>query len=206
MEGTDFLDFVSSLSRIKMIPRSGWISHGVSLQDVESVADHSFATAALAMLLADLEVANGRKINTERVLRLALLHDLPEALTFDISKAYLEYLGRRGQSIKSELEQAAWRHLIKGVGNGEVRKLYSRLQSEFDAEETVESRIVHAADRLDILIQIEEYHRRGYPKAIFADLWKSTSKKFQGSNLPSANELYKTAARSYRKSLSSTVK
>ena len=88
-----FLNFVSSLSRIKMIPRSGWISHGISLRDVESVADHSFSTTVLAMWLADLEVSNGRRVNLERVLRLALLHDLPEALTFDISKSYLEYLG-----------------------------------------------------------------------------------------------------------------
>ena len=67
------LDFVSSLGKLKMIPRSGWISHGISLQDVESVADHSFSTTVLAMLLTDLEVANGRRINIERVLRLALL-------------------------------------------------------------------------------------------------------------------------------------
>ncbi len=202
VEGIGVLDFVSGLSRIKMIPRSGWISHGVSLQDVESVADHSFSTTVLAMLLADLEVANGRKVNVERVLRLALLHDLPETLTFDISKTYLEYLGRRGQSIKSELEQAAWKHLIKGIEKGAIRTRYAQLQSEFNAESTMESRIVHAADRLDILLQILEYRRRGYPKVILADLWKSTSKKLQGSKLSSANKLYKMAARLYRNNAS----
>ena len=202
VEGERFLDFVSSLSRIKMIPRSGWISHGVSLQDVESVADHSFSTTVLAMLLADLEAANGRKVNIERVLRLALLHDLPETLTFDISKTYLEYLGRRGQSIKSELEQAAWKHLIKGIEKGAIRTRYAQLQLEFNAERTIESRIVHAADRLDMLLQIVEYRRRGYPKVILADLWKSTSKKLQGSKLSSANKLYRMAATLYRNSAS----
>ena len=197
-----FLDFVSSLGRVKMIPRSGWISHGISLQEVESVADHSFSTAVLAMLLADLEVANGRRINIERVLRLALLHDLPEALTFDISKSYLEYLGMRGEAIKSELEQAAWKHLIKGIEKGAIRKRYTRLQSEFNAEQTVESMIVHAADRLDLLLQIVEYRRRGYPKAILADLWKSTSQKLRGSKLSSVKKLYKMAARLYKNNAS----
>jgi putative hydrolase of HD superfamily len=182
-----------------MIPRSGWVSHGVSLQDVESVADHSFSTSVLAMLIADFEVANGRKINTERVLRLALLHDLPEALTFDISKSYLEYLGIRGEAIKSELEQAAWKHLMKGMEKGANKKRYAQLQSEFNAEQTIESTIVHAADRLDILLQIVEYRRRGYPKAILADLWKSTSKKLQGSKLSSVGKLHKMAARRYKK-------
>lgn len=197
-----FLDFVSSLSKVKMIPRSGWISHGVSLQEVESVADHSFSTTVLAMLLADLEVANGRRINIERVLRLALLHDLPEALTFDLSKSYLEYLGMRGEAIKSELEQAAWKHLIKGIEKGAIRKRYAQLQSEFDAEETIESMIVHAADRLDILLQVVEYRRKGYPKAILADLWKSTSKKLQGSKLSSVKKLYKMAIRLYKSNVS----
>jgi len=197
-----FLDFVSSLNRAKMIPRSGWISHGISLQDVESVADHSFSTTVLAMLLADLEVANGRRINLERVLRLALLHDLPEALTFDISKSYLEYLGKRGEAIKSELEQAAWKHLIKDVEKGTIRKCYDQLQSEFNAEKTIESMIVHAADRLDLILQIVEYRRRGYSKAILADLWKSTSRKLRGSKLVSVKKLYKLAARLYQSNIS----
>jgi putative hydrolase of HD superfamily len=154
------------------------------------------------MLLADLEVANGRRINIERVLRLALLHDLPEALTFDISKSYLEYLGMRGEAIKSELEQAAWKHLIKGIEKGAIRKRYTRLQSEFNAEQTVESMIVHAADRLDLLLQIVEYRRRGYPKAILADLWKSTSQKLRGSKLSSVKKLYKMAARLYKNNAS----
>jgi putative hydrolase of HD superfamily len=196
------LDFVSSLSRVKMIPRSGWVSHGISPQEVESVADHSFSTTVLAMFLADLEVGNGRRINVERVLRLALVHDLAEALTFDISKSYLEYLGIRGEAIKSELEQAAWRHLIKGIEQGAIRKRYAQLQSEFNAEETVESMIVHAADRLDLLLQIVNYRRRGYPRAILADLWKSTSRKLEGSKLSSVKKLYNMTARRYRNSIS----
>lgn len=198
VEANRFLDFVSSLSRVKMIPRSGWISHGVSLQDVESVADHSFSTTVIAMMLTDLEVANGRRVNVERVLRLALLHDLPETLTFDISKSYLEYLGIRGEAIKSELEQAALKHLIKGIKKEEIRKRYSRLQLEFNAEQTIESRIVHAADRLDILLQIVEYRRRGYPKEILGDLWESTSQKLRGSKLSSVRKLYREAARLYK--------
>lgn len=197
-----YLDFVSSLSKAKMIPRTGWVSHGVSLQEVESVADHSFSTTVLAMFLADLEAGNGRRINVERVLRLALVHDLPEALTFDISKSYLEYLGARGESMKSELEQAAWQHLIKNIKRREVRKRYARLQSEFNAEETIESMIVRAADRLDILLQIVEYRRRGYPKVVLADMWKSTSQKLQRSKLSSVKKLYHATARSYRNTFS----
>jgi len=180
-----------------MIPRSGWISHGINLDEVESVADHSFATSALAMLVADGEVAHGRRINVERVLRLALLHDLAETLTFDISKSYLQYLGDRGEAIKDELEISAWGYIIKSIHDDSIRSKYGALHSEFNAEETLESQIVHAADRLDILFQIIEYRRRGYPKGLLADLWKSTNRKLTATRLPSVRDLQKIALHLY---------
>ena len=181
--------FLSSLARMKGIPRSGWISHGVALQDVESVADHSFSTCVLSLLLSDLEVKAGKRVNVERVLRLALLHDMPESLTFDISKEYLEYLGRRGRAIKSELERAAWKHIADGLEEPDLRRNYTRFQKEFDAERTMESRLVHAADRLDILLQVVEYRRRGYPESLLEDLWTKTNSKLRDSRLASVRKL-----------------
>jgi putative hydrolase of HD superfamily len=171
---------------MKSIPRSGWITHGVSLQDVESVADHSFSTCSLALLISDLEAQRGEDVNIERVLRLALLHDLSESLTFDISTAYLEYLGPRGAAIKRELEHSAWKHVVDGLHNPKLHRSYSALQKEFDAEKTFESRIVRAADRLDILLQVIEYRRRGYPEYLLAGLWSGTIKKLRSCRIQSA--------------------
>ncbi len=181
--------FLSSLARMKAIPRSGWISHGVALQDIESVADHSFSTCVLSLLLSDLEVRAGNRINIERILRLALLHDMPESLTFDISKEYLQYLGHRGRAIKSELERAAWKHIVDGLKEPNLRRDYVRLQREFDAERTIESRLVHAADRLDILLQVVEYRRRGYSESLLEDLWTETNSKLSGSRLASVRNI-----------------
>jgi putative hydrolase of HD superfamily len=183
---------------VKAIPRSGWVSHGVALQDVESVADHSYSTCGLAMLLADMETEKGRPVDVERVLRLALLHDLAEALTFDISKSYLEYLGRRGEAIKREVEEAAWRHIIESIQSASIRKNYASLWLEFNAEETLESKIVHAADGLDILFQVVEYTGRGYPKAMLADLWAGTNRRLTHVRLSSVRELRKIAVRLYK--------
>ncbi len=176
---------------MKAIPRTGWISHGVSLQDVESVADHSFSTCALSLLVADLEVQSGKHVNVERVLRLALLHDLSESLTFDISKEYLEYLGPSGEAIKAELEHAAWKHITDGLKEPKLRRRYSRLQREFHAGQTLESKIVRAADRLDILLQVIQYRRKGYPASLLADLWDGTNKKLHSSGIPSARKIQK---------------
>jgi 5'-deoxynucleotidase YfbR-like HD superfamily hydrolase len=148
------------------------------------------------MLLADIETQGGRRVKVERVLRLAILHDLAESLTFDISKSYLEYLGEEGETIKSELERAAWGHIMKDVPSMGVD--YADLQSEFNAEGTLESQIVHAADMLDILFQIVEYHRRGYPKALLGDLWASTNGRLMRFRLPSVRGLRRIAVRGYR--------
>jgi len=185
------LDFLETLSKAKMIPRSGWISHGVGLLDVESVADHSFSTALLALLLADLETQRGRRVDAERVARMALLHDLSETLTFDISKGYLDYLGKRGKAIKDEMEEAAWKHILKGITETKLRSGYARLQYEFDAEQTLESRIVHAADRLDILLQVVEFVKRGYPNHVLAELWNSTETEVRKSKVESVQQLHK---------------
>jgi putative hydrolase of HD superfamily len=184
---------------MKAIPRSGWISHGVSLQDVESVADHSFSTCALSLLLADLEAKRGAPVKVERVLRLAVLHDMSESLTFDISKAYLEYLGKRGKAIKNELEHAAWKHLASSLENPELVRQYTRLQAEFDADETIESKIVHAADGLDILLQVIDYRRKGYPETALADLWNLTSMKLNRSELPSVRKVHRMIAEEGKK-------
>jgi putative hydrolase of HD superfamily len=185
------LSFLQSIRRLKAIPRSGWLSHGVSIGEVESVADHSFSVSALSLLLADLEVKRGADVNVEKVLRMAILHDLAESLTFDISKAYLQYLGKRGEEIKRELEHSAWSRLVKGLRNPELAREYTRTQSEYDANETLESKIVHAADGLDILLQVIDYKQRGYAESLLAELWNGTERSIKRSQVPSTGKILK---------------
>lgn len=168
------------------------MSHGVSLPDVESVADHTFSTCALSMMLADLEEKGGVRLDVEKVLRMALLHDLAESLTFDISRAYLEYMGKRGRAIKREVERSAWDHIAKGVTDPKLARKYRSLHSEYDTGTTKESKIVHAADSLDMLLQILEYRRRGYPKNLLSDIWNEQRKTVTRLDLPSARTLLKT--------------
>ena len=146
---------------------------------------------------------DGRRVDVERVLRMALLHDLSETLTFDISKGYLDYLGRRGKAIKDEVEQAAWKHVLKGITDTKLRSGYARLQYEFDAEQTLESRIVHAADRLDILLQVAEYAKRGYPRPLLASLWSATEREVRKSKVESVRQLHKVIRSLFSKGVDS---
>ena len=182
-------DFLQAICGLKNIPRSGWICHGVSLQDVESVADHTFSTCALSAALAELETKMGNRVKVETVLKMALFHDLAEVLTFDISKAYLEYLGPRGQRIKNEVEAAATKQLGSALRPFGLSGNYAKLSEEYAVGKTIESRIVHAADGLDILLQVLNLRRRGYPEATLRDLWNMTMKKLESSDLSSTKKI-----------------
>jgi 5'-deoxynucleotidase YfbR-like HD superfamily hydrolase len=198
VEAKAILEFLLSLAKMKSIPRSGWIAHGVSLQDVESVADHSFSTCLLSLLIADLETQKGKHVRVERVMQMALFHDLSESLTFDISKEYLEYLGPKGESIKRELDYSAWKHIINLLQDSALRREYSGIEKEFEAGKTYESKIVHSADKLDILLQVLEYRRKGYPEYLLAELWSGTSQQLRSCMIPSAVLIQKILAREAR--------
>jgi putative hydrolase of HD superfamily len=171
---------------MKLIPRSGWVSHHISLHDVESVADHTFATTVLAMLLADLEAERGVKIDVEKVMRMAILHDLAESLTFDISKEYLAYIGTKGEAIKNEIETSAWEHIVKGMERPSLGRAYAAIQNQYVANDTNEAKIVHAADSTDILLQVVNYERRGYLHSLMSDLWNERVKQIRQAEVPSA--------------------
>ena len=192
------LEFLGIANGLKWIPRSGWITHGVSLQDVESVADHTFSTCVISLLITDFERKRGVRVNVERVLRTATLHDLAEALTFDISKSYLTYIGKRGAEIKKEIETSAWNHLTRKIGSSKLSNDYLKLQEEYSNNLTIEAQIVHAADSIDILLQILELRRRGYPTNSLKELWDETIKQIKRTPIRSAKNLLKLVTEAER--------
>jgi putative hydrolase of HD superfamily len=151
------------------------------------------------MLLADLEAKRGVKVNMEKVLRMAILHDLAESLTFDISRAYLEYLGPKGEAMKHEIERTAWEHVAKGIEYPDLARKYESIQNQYVTERTKEAMIVHAADSLDILLQVVNYERRGYPHALLSDFWNERIRVMKQSRVQSARSILELIIREERK-------
>src|SRR2546423_2254696 len=86
------LSVLLELQRLKRLDRTGWVLRGLPA-GAESVAAHSYGVALSAMLLADECAARGVEVNTERVLRIALLHDLAETRTGDMPRTVAKYYG-----------------------------------------------------------------------------------------------------------------
>ena len=71
------VEFVAMTGKSKKILRSGWIRE--KIKDPESVAEYSFQLSVLAMVLADT-----LGVDKEKLIKMALLHDLGEVVTGDI--------------------------------------------------------------------------------------------------------------------------
>lgn len=150
---------------LKRIPRMGWQMRGVI--PCESVADHSFRVIYIAMLLADALVAAGEQVDATRIIRMAIVHELPESLLTDLAKDPVDLLGKRA---KFTAEDIAVRRITEGlVGGGG----YYALWREFEEMGSLEAKAVRMADRLDMMVQACDYEAVGWRN--LDDFWKNTA-------------------------------
>jgi len=164
MDLKELIEFILQAGILKNLPRTGWLLRGI--KGPESVAEHSYRTALISMLLGDLLNKRGAKINLEKVIRIALLHDLAEAAVGDIAPKASKYLG-------AETKKASEEEALKDMAGrlGQVGQVYRRLWSEFSQGRSVESKVVRAADKLEMVIQAYEYERAGFRN--LDDFWEN---------------------------------
>jgi putative hydrolase of HD superfamily len=184
-----FLGLAQFASKLKTVPRTGWLDRGVPPLQVESVADHSVGVALLAWGCALQRRAEGAAINPERVLMLAILHDFGEAEIGDLTpydpeavpdeqdpatrRAFLETHHRRDPdraAAKRAAEDAAVRQLLATLPDA----TRSELQDVWDdlcQGASSEARFVKEVDRLETFLQSRRYLQRdsSLPMASFRD-------------------------------------
>jgi len=152
------LEIILECNELKTIPRMGWRVRGVT--DGESVAEHSFAVALISMLLADrLRV----EVDTGKLLKIALLHDLPEHMLGDIHAPASRILG---EDVKEAAELRIMERLFDGIEGGDE---YVALWKEFAERSSVEGRLVRAVDKLEMFTQAYQYECAG--NRMLDDFW-----------------------------------
>ena len=155
MKAEAILSFIEEIGILKSLPRTGWLIHGI--KNGESIADHCYRMTLLSMLLADTLVAKGMKLDTEKVMRLSLLHEIAEARIGDIPFTVLTYIP---EEVKEIGERKAVTSMLEKFGS--IGKWYQELWEEFEQNETIEAKLVSAADKLELMIQVLEYEKLGY--------------------------------------------
>ncbi|MDT4955514.1 MAG: hypothetical protein QOJ02_3652 [Acidobacteriota bacterium] len=151
------LSTLIELQRLKGLERTGWMLRGIA-PGAESVADHSYGVAVAAMLLADELIARGVAVNMERVLRVALLHDWAEVRVGDMPRTATEYFGAAS---RKRAERAAFEDIVGGIEASGVAEMYNALHEDYEERESLEARLVKAADVIDLLVQALAFERAG---------------------------------------------
>ncbi|TVR68626.1 MAG: HD domain-containing protein [Spirochaetaceae bacterium] len=160
----DLLDRLERLVELKDVPRTGWVLRGI--RDPESVADHSWGTAQLCLLLAP------PGIDRNRAIMIALVHDLAEVETGDIPRRVAPGAQTLSEAEKHRREEAAMRNLTAavehaGVGASstpgpypterleEIRSLWE----EYLLGETGEAQFARDMNLIDMCLQAVVYQR-----------------------------------------------
>ena len=140
MDARRLIDFLRVAERLKDVPRHCWTTGGRR----ESVAEHSWRVALMAMLTGDAFP----DLDIHKVIRMCLIHDLGESFTGDIP-AFEKVPGHR------EREQAQLRAWFETFPEPSRTEFLS-LQREMNEMETGEARLYKALDNLEAVIQHNE--------------------------------------------------
>ena len=168
------IDTVLALDPLADLPRTGWLLRGV--RPCESIADHSFGVALVAMLLTDALRAEGQSVDGERVLRMALVHDAPEARTGDVP-----------MPVKTAEPERALDAVDAGLARALLPDELLSAWREAEAAESLEARIVKAADKLQMMIKAHAYG--GQKRGQLDEFWQSP-RNFRDMGLPLARRVY----------------
>jgi putative hydrolase of HD superfamily len=190
VEGT--IQFMRKVGFLKKVKRSGW-KRRVGVVDPESVAEHSFRCAVLAMCTADL-----KSLDVEKMMRMMLLHDLHEAVTGDYDHLAKMKMGER--ELKKR-ENKAIREVLSNLPHI-LRERYYHLWLEFEQEKTCEARIARQIDSLELAFQALEYQKEGYDTEKLAVFWENLEEKITDKDLKKILDALEEERRLQLKSMS----
>jgi 5'-deoxynucleotidase YfbR-like HD superfamily hydrolase len=164
------LEFLLDANALEGVKRTGFVMSKVP--DPENVAAHTFGVAAAAMLLADRV---DEPVDRGRMLAMAVLHDIGEVRVGDVALIH-----------KSEEDDAEEAEAVRDILDG-LPPLYLEIYEEHLARETVEARIVKAADKLQMMVKVLAYEREG--RGDLAAFW-GNPRNFEDAGLPEAAALF----------------
>lgn len=148
-ENTNFAEIFKTILKLKTVRRQGWIDK-LGLQNPESVADHCFVTTVMAMMLADK-----KKLDTTKIIKMSLLHDLAEAVTGDLTPEAVP------KTKKREMENAAMTQILQNLDNSQKSE-YLGIWDEYQKNTSQEAKLLHQIDKLEMAIQANDYHKKGF--------------------------------------------
>ena len=186
----EFIDFFLKVGRLKEMPKKGWVLIGV--RNPESIIEHSFQVALMAWFLGERKKI---KLNIERVLKIALIHDLCEVYAGDetpydkiLPKDRKEWpnlfdkwpRATKAEKVKDALrrhkkEELSLKRLIAKLPDVTKQEIF-HLWIDYEEGRTKEARFVRQVNRIQTLLQALDYGRK-YKIRVYKSWWIGTKEK-----------------------------
>lgn len=151
--------FILGLKRLK---RRGWAMRGIP--EPESVAEHSYAVSLLSFAQAEK-----MGIDSSKCLRLAIVHDLQESISNDITPhdniSLIE---------KSQIEEKSMKEISMKLKSN----MFYNLWIEYEENRTKEAKLVHDMDKIEMLYQALDYER-SYPEKDLSEFFDYVKDRLQ---------------------------
>jgi putative hydrolase of HD superfamily len=149
-------NFLFEAGMLKRTPRTGFQFLG---SGAESVAEHIFRTTYIGFVLG--KTAEG--VDADRIIKMCLFHDLPEARTGDMNYVNKKYVEVNERKAIEDLSQPL-------PFGGEIKELIL----EFNEGKSKEALLARDADQLELILALKEYKDLGNT---YADEWLQFSLK-----------------------------
>lgn len=137
------IELLYELGALRLIDRQWRRFHNTETQNL---TEHHFRVTWIALLIAKHE----KVTNTDKIMKMAMVHDISESRTGDVDYLARQYVIRdESKGIKDVFKNTA------------LEKEFVDLWHEYEDRECIESKIVKDADNLDIDLELQEQSARG---------------------------------------------
>lgn len=135
---TKDLDFLYEIGSLRHLVRT-WTQFVRS--DVANVSEHIYRVVWIALVIAKHE----KNVNTDKLIKMALVHDITESRTGDAHYLSRQYVERQ--------EELAIDDIMKDTSLGME---FIELWKEYEERTSIEAKIVKDADNLDVDLELNE--------------------------------------------------
>ncbi|OGE81076.1 MAG: hypothetical protein A3H72_03245 [Candidatus Doudnabacteria bacterium RIFCSPLOWO2_02_FULL_48_8] len=137
--------------------------------EFSSTTEHTYRVMWLSLIIAKYEGVT----NYEKILKMALVHDLPESRTGDVHYVSRLYTKRN--------EKLAVKEILEDTSVSEFKKIWH----EYEDRKSIEAKIVKDADYVDVDLELTEQEYKGNQlkkqfaksrKIVYSKLYTKTAK------------------------------